>query len=49
MRFLISCGDTSTLLRHNDLDKSAEPIVVIDKREPPPITMHGMSDCGGME
>jgi hypothetical protein len=39
MRFLISCGDTRTLLRHNVGDNSVEPVAMTGSIEPLPTTI----------
>jgi hypothetical protein len=38
-RFLISCGETRTLLRHIEGDKAVAPVVVTGMKEPLPTTM----------
>ena len=39
MRFLISCGDTRTLLRRKEGDNSVEPVAVTGMIEPLPTTI----------
>jgi hypothetical protein len=48
MRFLISCGETRTLLRCKDGDKVVVPVAVTGKKEPLPTTMEeGAEKLGG--
>jgi hypothetical protein len=39
MRFLKSCGETRTLLRRKEGDKTVAPVVVTGMEEPLPTTM----------
>jgi hypothetical protein len=39
IRFLISCGETRTLLRRKEGDKTAAPVAVTGRKEPLPTTM----------
>jgi hypothetical protein len=39
IRFLISCGETRTLLRRNEGDKIVAPVAVTGMKEPLPTTM----------
>jgi hypothetical protein len=39
MRFLLSCGETRTLLRRKEGDKAVAPVVVTGMKEPLPTTM----------
>lgn len=39
MRFLISCGDTRTLLRRKEGDNSVKPVAVTGMTEPLPTTI----------
>jgi hypothetical protein len=39
MRFLISCGETRTLLRRKEGDKTVAPVIVTGMEEPLPTTM----------